>query len=468
MLTFTAKIIVLIRCYCLVIVNEPQEKLPRSLSVWGIWILAVNGLIGAGIFGLPSIAARLTGVYSPLIFVLCAFLILPIVLCFAELASYFRSTGGPVRYSTEAFGPFIGFQSGWLYYMARVGAFAANSALLVNNIGYFWPAITSGSGRVFTLAFICGGLTFINIIGSVKAVRSLTVLTILKLTVLVLLVGAGSWYLGLDIVPRFGETALTVGDVGTAALLLTYAYGGFEYAVIPAGEARNPARDMPLALLLALGVVALLYVLIQMVSLAAVPNIAESTAPLLDAANALIGPVGAIILVLGVIASVGGNLVAGVFSTPRITYMLSLDGSLPRWFGVVDQKFLTPANSIVFFGLLSFLLAVFGSFIWLVATAVFSRLLVYMLTCGALPKLRKRYADKRGFVLPGGYLIPSLGIVASIWLTLQVGRESLILTVLLIAVGAVMYLIARRPRAASKIQPKRTAKLHDQTNRDSL
>jgi amino acid transporter len=430
-------------------VSEPQEKLPRSLGVWGIWVLAVNGLIGAGIFGLPSIAARFTGVYSPLIFVLCAFLILPIVLCFAELASYFRSTGGPIRYSTEAFGPFIGFQSGWLYYMARVGAFAANSALLVDNVGYFWPVTMSGGGRVFTLALVCGGLTFINIIGSVKAVRSLTMLTVLKLTVLVLLVGVGSGYLGLDVVPRFGGAVPTVSDIGAAALLLTYAYGGFEYAVIPAGEARNPARDMPLALLLALGVVALLYVLIQMVSLAAVPNIAESTAPLLDTANALIGPVGAMVLVIGVIASVGGNLVAGVFSTPRITYMLSLDGSLPRWFGVVDKKFRTPANSIVFFGLLSFSLAVFGSFIWLVATAVFSRLLVYMLTCGALPKLRKRYADKRGFVLPGGYLIPSLGIGASIWLTLQVSRESLILTVLLIAVGAVLYVIARRPRIAN-------------------
>ncbi len=424
--------------------SEPQEKLPRSLGLWGIWLLAVNGMIGAGIFGLPSGAAALTGEYSPLVYVLCALLILPIVLCFAESASYFRSTGGPIRYSTEAFGPFIGFQAGWMYYVSRVVAFAANSALLVDSIGYFFAGAKVGTGRLLSLGLICGGLTFINVIGSVRAIRSLAVLTALKLTALLLLVGAGIGYLGTDLLPRFEGAIPTVGDFGTAALLLIYAFGGFEFAVIPAGESRNPARDMPLALLLALAVVALLYVLIQMVSMAAVPDIATSTSPLLDAASALIGPTGAIILILGVIASVGGNLVSGMFSTPRITYVLSLDRSLPRWFGTVHENLLTPANSIMFFGLLSFLLAVFGSFIWLAATAIFSRLLVYTLTCGAVPQLRKRYASARGFVLPGGYLMPLLGIAACGWLSLQVSLESLVLTTLFVGVGSVLYAVARR------------------------
>ena len=149
----------------------PREKLPRSLGVWGIWLLAINGLIGAGIFGLPSSAARLAGEYSPLIYVLCALLILPVVLCFSELASYFRSTGGPIRYSTEAFGTLIGFQAGWLYYVSRIGAFSANSALLLDSIGYFWSGAGSGAGRVIALALICGGLTFINAIGSLRAIR---------------------------------------------------------------------------------------------------------------------------------------------------------------------------------------------------------------------------------------------------------------------------------------------------------
>jgi len=180
-------------------------------------------------------------------------------MCFAELASYFRSTGGPVRYSTEAFGPFIGFQTGWLYYLSRVGAFAANSVLLIDSIGYFWAGATAGAGRMLSLAMICGGLTFINVIGSVSAIRSLAMLTVVKLAALLLLVSAGIGYLGADLLPRFEDAIPTAGNIGAAALLLTYAFGGFEFAVIPAGESRNPARDMPLALLLALGAVALLY-----------------------------------------------------------------------------------------------------------------------------------------------------------------------------------------------------------------
>ena len=424
--------------------SAPAETLPRSLGVWGIWLLAVNGLIGAGIFGLPSDAARLTGEYAPLTYVLCALLILPIVLCFAELASYFRGTGGPIRYSTEAFGLFLGFQAGWLFYVSRIVSFAANSVLLVNNIGYFWPGATVGTGRLVLLALICGGLTLINVIGSVRAIRSLAILTAVKVAALLLLIGAGIGYLGADVLPRFGSAMPAAGDFGSAALLLIYAFVGFESAVIPAGESRNPGRDMPLALLLALGTAALLYVLIQMVSMAAVPEIATSGSPLLDAASALMGPAGAIFLMLGVLASVGGNLVGAMFATPRVAYALSLDGSLPRWFGVVHPRFLTPANSIIFYGLLSFLLAVFGSLIWLVAMVVLSRLLIYFLTCAALPQLRKRYSATRGFVLPGGYLIPTLGIAACGWLTLQVSRDSFILTALFIIVGSGLYAAARR------------------------
>ncbi|MCA1714006.1 MAG: amino acid permease [Gammaproteobacteria bacterium] len=173
------------------VAGDRQEQLPRSLGAWGIWLLVVNGMIGAGIFGLPSGAVAAAGAFSPLVYVLCALLILPVLLCFAELASYFRTTGGPVRYATEAFGPFLGFQAGWLFYVARAIAFSANSVLLVDSIGYFWPAAGSGAGRILLLALICGGLTLVNVVGAVRAIRSLAVLTVLKFAVLV---GVGSTY----------------------------------------------------------------------------------------------------------------------------------------------------------------------------------------------------------------------------------------------------------------------------------
>jgi len=429
-------------------IRDLQEKLPRSLGAWAIWLLVVNGMVGAGIFGLPSGAARLAGGFSPVVFALCALLILPILLCFAELASYFRSTGGPVRYATEAFGPFLGFQAGWIFYVARAIAFSANSVLMVDSIGYFWPSATEGVLRTVLLAVICGGLTLVNVIGAVRAVRSLAALTVLKFSVLVGLVVVGLALLGDGVIGQVRMRLPVGGDLGAAIVLLIYAYVGFEQAVVPAGEARDPARDMPRGLLWGLASVAVLYVLIQMVSMAAVPDIAASNAPLLDVAATLLGPMGAALLMVGVVASVGGNLVGSTFTTPRLSYSLSLDGSLPPWFGRVHARFLTPANSILFFGALSFVMAVFGSFLWLAASSVMTRLLLYIITCAAVPRVRARRAATGGFTLPLGNLIPVLGILSCMGLMLSSNVTSMLLTAAFIVAGSLLYVIERRRRKA--------------------
>lgn len=428
-----------------------QERLPRTLGAWGVWLLVVNGMIGAGIFGLPSGAVAAAGAFSPMVYVLCALLILPVLLCFAELASYFRSTGGPIRYATEAFGPFLGFQAGWLFYVARAIAFSANSVLLVDSIGYFWPAAATGAARLVLLTLICGGLTLVNVLGAVRAIRSLAVLTVLKFAVLVGMVVVGLAVLGGDVVSPVSLSPPEGIDLGAAILLLVYAYVGFESAVVPAGEATNPARDMPRGLLLGMLAVAVLYVMVQMVSMAAVPGIATSSTPLLDVAAALVGPVGAGLLMLGVVASVGANLVGTTFSTPRVSYSLALDGSLPAWFGRVHPRFLTPANSIMVYGAISLAMAVFGSFVWLAASSVVTRLLLYALTCAAVPLLRRRHRDSGGFVLPLGYLVPALGIVACSWLMLQVSQKSAVLTAAFLVIGTALYVVARRRGQAPRM-----------------
>ena len=425
--------------------RAPVHSLPRHLGAFGLWLLVVNGLIGAGIFGLPGGATKLAGEYSPLIYLFCALLMLPILLCMAELASYFRHSGGPVRYGTAAFGAFIGFQAGWLYYIARLVSFAANTVLLVDSIGYFWPTATTGTPRAVLLGTIVAGLTLINVLGSVRAMRSLALLTVLKFSVLLLLVISGAALLGSQIVPVFNPLKVfnSPYQIGAATLLLIYAFVGFESVVVPAGEAKNPARDMPRALLLGLLLVTLLYIGIQLVSVAAVPDIAQSASPLLDVAAALFGPPGAIVLMLGVVASVAANLLGAIFSTPRASFALAEDGSLPRWFAAVQPRFLTPANSILFFGALALLLTLYGSFLWLAAATVVSRLLLYGLTCAAVPILRPKLAGSDSFVLPFGYGIPLLGIAACIWLALQVSLSSVLATALFVLLGAVLYFLAR-------------------------
>ena len=421
-----------------------EEKLPRNLGLWGIWMLVVNGLIGAGIFGLPSGAAALAGEYSVLVYAFCALLILPIILCFAELGSYFRGTGGPIRYGTLAFGSFVGFQGGWLYYLARLISFSANTVLLTDSIAYFIDGAGTGTGRIISLAVICVGLSVINVLGSIESIRSMTLFTVIKFAVLILLPLGGFILLGSEVIPSFESPIPPTEDLGAAALLLIYAFVGFEGAVVPAGEAKRPERDMPLGLLLGLAVVAVLYMVIQLVSQAALPDLANSKTPLLDVSASLFGPVGAIVLMIGVAASVLANLVSSMFSATRVTYALSLEKSLPRWFGEVHSRYLTPANSVVFFGVAAFLLAAFGSFTVLAAMTVLSRLFLYGMSCAAIPRLRPQFRGEGRFILKGGYAIPVLGIGACLWLMLQVSSQSIWMTAIFVGIGSFLFWIGKK------------------------
>ncbi len=407
-------------------------------------MLVVNGLIGAGIFGLPSGAAALAGEYSVLVYAFCALLILPIILCFAELGSYFRGTGGPIRYGTLAFGSFVGFQGGWLYYLARLISFSANTVLLTDSIAYFIEGAGTGTGRIISLAVICIGLSVINVLGSVESIRSMTIFTVIKFAVLILLPLGGFILLGAEVIPSFETPIPPSQDLGAAALLLIYAFVGFEGAVVPAGEAKRPERDMPLGLLLGLAVVAILYMLIQLVSQAAVPDLANSKTPLLDVSASLFGSTGAILLMVGVAASVLANLVSSMFSATRVTYALSLEKSLPRWFGEVHSQYLTPANSVIFFGIAAFLLAAFGSFTVLAAMTVLSRLFLYGMSCAAIPKVRPQFRGEGRFILKGGYAIPVLGIGACLWLMLQVSSQSIWMTAIFVGLGSLLFWIGKK------------------------
>ena len=157
------------------------EPLKRQLSAFALWLLAINGIIGAGIFGIPASAQALAGDFSPWLFVLCALLIAPIILCFAELSSAFGNTGGPVLYARSAFGPFVGFQAGWAFYVARLTAFAANLNLLVVSIGYFWPAANEPLVRSGLLGALTAAMVWVNTVGARAAMASLGTLTLLKL-----------------------------------------------------------------------------------------------------------------------------------------------------------------------------------------------------------------------------------------------------------------------------------------------
>ena len=430
--------------------SNPQtsatEGLVRQLGALGISLLAINGMIGAGIFGVPAGAAALAGAWSPMVFVACALLLGAIMLCFAEISSRFDRTGGPILYIDTAFGRFAGFQTGWAFYIARMTAFAANLNLLIESLAYLWPAAGGGWLRVALLTLILAALTWVNVAGIKHAVRSLGVLTLLKLVPLLILIVTGLAWLAPAADAISNTAPPTTGQFTTAALLVIYAYVGWESALVPAGEVKNPARAMPLALFSALAVVTVLYVIIQAISVAALPGLADSDRALIDVAEVLMGPTGAILLTVGVVVSVGGNVAGTMISAPRLTFALARDGSFPRWFGRVHPAHHTPANSIVFFAALTLLLSVFGSFVWLAAMSALVRVLIYMACIGAMPRLRKR-ADatmSKGFRVPGGWVIPAFAFGASAILLVQISLQSIAATALVLAVGTVIYRFSSR------------------------
>ena len=208
--------------------------------------LVINSIIGSGIFGLPSTIAGLLGKASPYAYLLAAVGIGIIMACFAEVASQFRDAGGPYLYARTAFGRFIGLQMGWLAWLVRFTAAAANANLFVDYLAEFWPGATGTVWRITILTLLIGGLAAINYRGVRVGAQTSNIFTVAKLVPLTIFILAG-------IILLHGNTAVTVSSTGTddwpkALLLLMFAYGGFEAALIPSGEARNPRRDAPLRL----------------------------------------------------------------------------------------------------------------------------------------------------------------------------------------------------------------------------
>src|SRR5256712_6846867 len=139
--------------------------LVRGIRRWDLVAITINGIIGAGIFGLPSRVFSLIGPYSLIAFVACALVVTLIILCFAEVGSRFNETGGPYLYAREAFGLTVAFEVGWLMWLARLTAFAANCNLLVSYLGYFWPSATSALWRAAIIMLVVTVLATINIFG---------------------------------------------------------------------------------------------------------------------------------------------------------------------------------------------------------------------------------------------------------------------------------------------------------------
>ena len=425
-----------------------QESLIRQLSGISLWLLMVNGVVGAGIFGLSGELARVAGDAGVWVFPLCALMVLPIVLVFAHLGSRHTQTGGPMLYTSTAFGAFAGFQTGWAFYVARLTAFAANINLLVATLAWFWPSLTDDGSMSWAksglLTVLVGLLAAVNILGAKRAMDWLGVITLVKFLPLFAVVGVGLYVMPETGAPAVPTIPLDDIDIGAAILLVVYAFVGFESGLVPAAEARSPQRDIPRALLAALAFAAVLYALLHLVCTHLLPDLAQLKQPVVEAGLVLFGTPGAVLITVGIAASVGGNLLGAMFSSPRITYRLALEGQLPLALGSIHPVHGTPVVSIVCFAMLALILASTGTFIWLASLSVVVRLLIYVSCIAAMASPQTHRMNDGGHLrLPGGWVVPMVALIVCVYLMWQVAAFAWLMSAGLLAAGSVLYGLAK-------------------------
>jgi amino acid transporter len=415
----------------------------RAIGRWDLTAAIVNGVIGSAIFGMPADQARLTGAWSPLVALVAGLGVLTIVLCFAEVASRFQEPGGPYLYAREAFGPFVGFEAGWLTFWIRVTAIAANLNVFADYLGRIAPAAGQGWGRAAVMTALVGVVATINLVGVRQATWTVDAFTIAKLLPLAFLVVLGLAAVKGDVL---ATQAVADPQWTQAILLLMFAYGGFEAPLIPAGEARNPRRDTAFALLVALGVIAAVYCLVQFVVIGVVADVSGVKAPVAAAFGALLGGPGVVLASIAAMVSIYGYATGTTLSSPRVLFSMAERGELPALFARVHERFRTPHVSIVTYAVLALALALYGSFTWNATLSAIVRLLTYGLTCVALLVFRRRpEMGEPGFRLPGAAVVAPIAIGFCLWLLVTRSLDQAWITAALVAVGALLF-VARRPR----------------------
>jgi APA family basic amino acid/polyamine antiporter len=226
-------------------------------------------------------------------------------------------------------------------------------------------------------------------------------------------------------------------------LLLIYAFTGFEMATIPAGEVLDPKRNLPRALLIAIAVVAFLYILIQVVCVGTLPGLAESQKPLADASIQFMGAAGGAIISAGAIISITGNLNILVLSGSRVPFAMAEQQQLPSFIARVHRRFSTPHVAILISAGLMLLFTLKSSFREALTISAIARLVTYGATCLSLPVFRRRSdAPPAAFRLRGGTVIAVLSLILTSWLLASARKEARAAAIAA-AVGLLIYFAYR-------------------------
>ena len=425
-----------------------ERMLLRAIGTWGLAASIVNVTVGGGIFRLPGsvdVAGRL-GAAAPLAYLACAVVMGLVVLCIALAGSRIALTGGPYAYVEATFGRYVGFLVGVLLWIIGSTAIPGVAGLFADAGAKLVPAIGTLAGRALFIGIIFAVVTFINVRGVQQGTRLNVALTVAKLAPLLLLLVAGLVATkGTNL--RWDRGAPSAGDLSRASVILIFAFAGVESALVPSGEVRDSAHSVPRAVLLAMGLVTLLYVGLQVVAQGVLgASLPGNATPLADAAGRVFGGWGTAMIAVGFMISAFGYLSGMMLAVPRALFAFARDGILPRALSAVHARFHSPWVAIIVQSLICWVLAVLNSFETLAIIANVSAALIYIACAAAAWKLTRRPAAAGSFTLPGGPIVPILAIVALLFLLSAVTLREWSVLVIVLAVASVLYAMTTRQR----------------------
>ena len=428
-------------------ISSTTPTLVRVMGRWTVTALVINAILGSGIFGLPSVIARSLGAASPWAWVIGAAGNAVIIACFAEVTSRFSQAGGPYLYARAGLGRLAAILVGWLAYLTRVSAVAAGANLFTVNLIEFFPGVGRELVRLAVLTVMLAAFAAVNYRGARGGAWLSNVFTIGKLVPLAVFVIAGIVFVALH--PAAVSAAPSPASGGgrdwlQALLLVGFAYGGYDGAMLAMGEAKEPRRDAPFALISAIVFLTVLYTGIQVLVNAALVDPGASDRPLAAAARVFLGPPGAALLAGGAMLSVVGFLSANFLNAPRLTYALSEHHDAPAAFGRIHERFRTPHVSIVTFAVLVWALAAYGNFQWNATLSAVTRLFIYGSTCLALIVLRRTQPGGASLPVPGGPALAVVGMGFCAVLAARMGRAEFLVIAAVAVLGLGHWLIVRR------------------------
>ncbi len=428
--------------------EQVDHQLVRGIGIPALTANIVSSTIGAGIFVIPATVAAGLGPAAPLAFICCAIAMVLFVTCFAIAGSRVSLTGGLYAYVEVAFGKYVGFLAGMLYFLTALGAVAGVVNVLANSIALVIPFLGGPVIRIIVMLAVYGVLVFINIRGVREGAGAVTTITIAKLLPLLLFVCAGIFLIhpaNLSWTAWPGSKAL-----GDSVILLIFAFVGIEVALIPSGEVKNPSRTVPRSAYLALVITTIVYIMIQLVAQGTLGSDLGTykDAPLAEAAAKFLGNIGRTTLLAGATISAFGFVTSDILSSPRLIFAFGRDGALPAWFAHVHPRYHSPDVAIITYAVLAFALSVTGTFEKLAVLSNVAVLLMYLLCCAACWFLVQRdvRTDGQPFDFPGMKIVPALAILAIIWILTHATLFEFAVNGVVLAIASILYFLREKFR----------------------